>query len=173
MEYIKGELVGTEPITTAEVVQSLRLDYYDATEIARLITSAREAAEDYCNTDFVLKKYSIFSDTIICEFTSKRKPVKQIDTVTIYDNADTPATVTANYKLAAGNRIIQVAIPTITNPRLYDAIKFEVQSGYTVIPSKVKDAMLWYCYNLYYKADMALWLPAFHSLLSTIRNRPA
>ena len=56
MEYIKGNLVNATPlVTTAEVITALRLDVYDTDEITRLIKSAQEAVEDYCNLDFYLK----------------------------------------------------------------------------------------------------------------------
>lgn len=172
MEYIQGDLIGSEPITTAEVKQWLRLDYCDTTEISTLITSARQAAENYCNTDFVIKKYSVFADFLPREFRSVKIPVTEITSATIYHSDNTFEEIT-DYVLASGNRIIRQNETAITDIRSYDAIEFAIQCGYTAVTEKVKEAMLWHCYNSYYKADVSMWLPAFHSLLSTIRNRPA
>lgn len=174
MEYIKGDLVGTEPITPEEVAQSLRLDSFNVNEINSLITAARESAEDYCNIDFVIKKYSIIADYVPVFFQSRRQPLHKIDSVKVYHNDDEEEAITNDYYIAHSNRIIRKAeVTPLSDLRRYDTTLFEVQCGMSSMPARVKEALLFFIFRKYHKDDPSVWVPAFRALLSDIKIRYA
>ena len=172
MEYKKGEIIGIEPLTLAETASALYIDYYQEEEIQRLIKAARESAEDYCNIDFVQKTYSIFANRMPYIFECEKYPLKEItaaEAYTVYGQID----ITADFEIVSGNGILYKNNISVGELRGYDNYKLTVTVGLDSVSDRVKEAMLWYCYNTYHKIEVGEWLPQFRNLLSDIRRRSA
>lgn len=166
--YEKLNLTESEPITVAEFITSLKLDTYVESEVVRIISAARQAAEDYCNVDFVKKEYAIFFDTVPCSFKSRQIPLITIKSVSAYKTDGTIIDIKSNYEKGAGNRIINIQRSKITDLRSYDCVKFVVEVG-AGTPEKVKEAILWYCINTYNKEEAKDWMSTFKSLLANVK----
>ena len=174
MEYIKGDIVGEQTLVTeAEVITALRIDVYDNDEITRLIKAAQEATEDYCNIDFLKKEYSIFTDDIPTTFTCEKTPLVSIEEVKAYQNSGNSVDITSDFVKTTRDRIRRVITTAVSDLRDYDTYEFKVIVGHNEMTEKVKQAVIWHCYNNFYKVNVDEWMPAFKSLLFDIRRRNA
>lgn len=117
--------IGTEPITLSEAKAHLRVsNTQEDTMITRMITSAREWAERYCNRAFIDKTVTQYvsepGDTT--EFDLIHVPVATITSVKRIDKEGTATTLTLNtnyWKIGTPSRpfvLLKYSAPTIPIP---------------------------------------------------------
>jgi len=142
-----------EPVSVTVMKNFLRVDISaDDTEIAAMITAARQKAENYCNNTFITTVWDMDLD----EFPSgsclliPRPPLQSITSITYYDTDDSQQTwSSANYQVDAKRRPGRVMpVSTATWPSTFDrlnAVTIKYVAGYgdsdTDVPPAIASAI--------------------------------
>jgi uncharacterized phiE125 gp8 family phage protein len=144
--------VATELITLDQAKAWLRVDGSDEdTLITELIISARSIAENYCNSTFAEKTYTMWIDDIAerdNRFFLAYPPHKSITSVKQLDEEETKTTLTLNsgyYKrgIKEFEIIINSVVPAtgVIGVNVQQAIEVEYVAGFTTVPKDIITAM--------------------------------
>jgi len=149
---------GSEPVTQAEIVNYIKYDERDTTELTlinSLVKSARELIEHYLNVSLKSKTYTLeFDSKAVDDYMLNIPfgPVVAITSLTKYDNeGDSTALTSGTDYYTRGSQFKQIYFPEIDSEYYYT---LEYISGYggssvQTLPDVLKNAimkqvMIWY-----------------------------
>lgn len=88
----------TEPVTTAQVKNQLRLDGTDQdTMISSLITAAREGVEKYLGRSLITQTWQVYFNDLLQEMQLPYPPYQSISHVKYYDSDGVQQTLSTDY----------------------------------------------------------------------------
>ena len=88
----------------------------------------------------------------------------------MYQSNGTAVDITTDFVKTTRNRIRRVVVTEVADLREYDIYEFKIRAGYNSMPEKVKQAVVWHCYNSFFKVDITQWYPSFKNLLADLRR---
>jgi uncharacterized phiE125 gp8 family phage protein len=139
IEFDDNDIV--EPVTLSEAKDFCKIDIgTDDDLIIAIITAAREMCEDFTNIGFVEHNAVAVINNSNGDIILPYGPLITINQVT--DNNDNVLVLDSGYKLS-GNSFVRLVYPK------HDNITIDYKTGYTVLPERLKLALLNTIYYLY------------------------
>lgn len=164
--YIKAiATVTTNNITFGVNVQIIAGDPTDDIELSNIITRAREQGEEYCRRALAPQTLEYALDTFPeCNFINiPRPPLTSVTSVKTLDSDGTETTLslTTQYLVDTDNVPGKIVLPYgVSWPTGADypinPIRIRYVAGYTTLPQKLKNILLFHCGLLYKYRDMAI-----------------
>ena len=171
MRYVLDKIMSIEPLAVKQAADVLRLDNCTEDDVKNRIAAAREAAEGYTGFDYVNKIYKVYSDELSSCFCVKKLPFLELISVKATLANGTIQDITDKYSFFPQSSIIcQKESFELPELALYDAICFEIKTGFENVPEKVVDAIKWYVQNSFNGVNPSEWMQAFKNLLGSSRQ---
>ena len=142
---------GSEPVTQAEIVNYIKYDESDATELTlinSLVKSARELIEKYLNVSLKSKTYTLEFDSEAVDdyrLNIPYSPFVSLTSLTQYDNEGTSTALTQNTNFyLRGAQMRQLYFPEIETDYYYvmEYISGYSGSGVETLPDVLKNAIM-------------------------------